>query len=153
MASQLMTIEDVAGQLNLHVKTVRRYVSTGRLKGRRIGKEYRILRADFEAFAGAPADGAASPPAVVMQRHVVASTIVDVTAISPTDSQRVTTMVMASLNARRGEGDVPRVDCIQYPEQGKLRVTITATVEVTCELLKMIDALTAPAPRQEGGAR
>jgi excisionase family DNA binding protein len=146
MASQLMTIEDVAQQLNLHVKTVRRYVTTGRLKGRRIGKEYRILRADFEAFAGAPASAGPTVP-VVTQRHVVASTIVDVTAISPTDSQRVTTMVMASLNARRGEGDAPRVDCIQYPEQGKLRITITATLDITCELLKMIDALAAPQDR------
>jgi len=33
------------------------------------------------------------------------------------------------------------VDSIYYPEQGKLRVTITASPILTCELLRTIDAL------------
>ena len=67
--------------------------------------------------------------------------LVDVDAISPEESHRVTTMIMASLNARKGEADFPRVDSIYYPEQGKLRITITASPVLTCELLRMIDAL------------
>ena len=52
MTSNLYSAEQVAEMLNLHVKTVRRYVRDGRLKAKRIGKEYRITRADLEAFAG-----------------------------------------------------------------------------------------------------
>ena len=39
MTSNLYSAEQVAGMLNLHVKTVRRYVRDGRLKAKRIGKE------------------------------------------------------------------------------------------------------------------
>jgi len=78
---------------------------------------------------------------VARTRHVIASSIVDIDAISPDDSHRVTTMIMASLNSRKGEADFPRVDSIYYPEQGKLRVTITASPILTCELLRTIDAL------------
>ncbi len=138
IASQLHTVEQVAALLNLHVKTVRRYVRTGRLKAKRIGKQYRIARADLDEFAGGRALD--STP-VARTRHVIASSIVDIDAISPADSHRITTMVMASLNSRKGEADFPRVDSIYYPEQAKLRIMITASPVLTCELLRMINAL------------
>jgi len=140
MPSQLLTADQVAETLNLHVKTVLRYIREGRLKAKRIGKEYRITRADLDAFAG----DTRAPEPVARTRHVIASTVLDVDAISPADSHRVTTMVMASLNSRRGHEDFPRVDTIYYEEQGKLRVTITSSVDLTVELLRMIDALIAP---------
>jgi excisionase family DNA binding protein len=134
--SQLYTVEQVAHLLDLHVKTVRRYVRDGRLKARRIGKEYRIARADLDAFAG----GAPAPAPVSRTRHVIASSIVDVDAISPDESQRITT-VMAGMNARKGEGDFPNVHSLYYPEQGKLRITITGNLSLTASLLRVIDAL------------
>ena len=138
MSTQLYTADEVAGLLNLHVKTIRRYVRDGRLKARRIGKEYRIARADLDDFAGEtrPADRQAA-----RTRRVIASTIVDVDVISPDESHRITTMIMASLNSRKGEADFPRVDAIYDTEQAKLRVTITASPVLTCELLRMINAL------------
>jgi excisionase family DNA binding protein len=143
VTSNLYSAEQVAGMLNLHVKTVRRYVRDGRLKAKRIGKEYRITRADLEAFAGEVRPAEKDVPRT---RHVIASSIVDVDAISGNESDRVTTMIMASLNARKGEGDFPRVDTIYYPEQARLRVTITASLVLTCELMRMIDVLLRDRP-------
>ena len=138
MSTQLYTADEVAGLLNLHVKTIRRYVRDGRLKARRIGKEYRIARADLDDFAGETRE---ADTEVARTRRVIASTIVDVDVISPDDSHRITTMIMASLNSRKGEADFPRVDTIYDPEQAGLRVTITASPVLTCELLRMINAL------------
>ena len=137
MHSYLYTVDQVAERLNLHAKTVRRYIREGRLKAKRIGKEYRVTRADLDAFAGA-----LDPDPVVRTRQVTVSSIVDVDAISPDDSQRVTTMLMAALNSRKGEPDYPRVDTIYYEERGRLRVTITADATLTCDLIRLIDTLT-----------
>jgi excisionase family DNA binding protein len=134
---QFYTIDEVAQHLNLHVKTVRRYVRDGRLKARRIGKEYRVARADLDEFAG----GATAPAPVSRTRHVIASSIVDIDAISSDESQRITTMVMAGMNARKGEGDFPNVHSLYYPEQAKLRITITGNLSLTASLLRVIDAL------------
>jgi len=138
MSAHLFTADEVAELLNLHVKTIRRYVRDGRLKARRIGKEYRIARADLDEFAG---ETRAPDTPVARTRHVIASSIVDVDVVSPQESHRITTMVMAALNSRKGEADFPRVDTIYYEEQAKLRITITATLVLTCELLRMINAL------------
>lgn len=139
MVTHLFTVEQVAELLNLHVKTVLRYVHDGRLKARRIGKQYRITRADLDAFAGtAPV---AESAAVPRTRHVIASSVVDADAVSPEVSERVSTMLMAALNTRKGEGDYPRVDCIYYPERAKLRITITANLELTASLLRVVNTL------------
>jgi excisionase family DNA binding protein len=140
MTPHLYSIEQVAELLNLHVKTVRRYVQDGRLKAKRIGKQYRITRPDLEAFAGA-AEHSLERPAVARTRHVVVSAVVDADAVSPAVSDRIGTLLIAGLNARRGQGDFPRVDCIYYPEHARLRITITATPLLTSDLLKTINAL------------
>jgi excisionase family DNA binding protein len=138
LPNQFCTVEEVAQRLNLHVKTVRRYIHDGRLRAKRIGKEYRIAQADLDTFAGAPKTADA---AVVRTRQVIASSVVDVDAISPDESHRITTMIMAALNTRRGEPDHPRVDSIYYEERARLRITITADPQLTSELLRLINAL------------
>ena len=139
---QLFTVDEVAERLNLHVKTVRRFIREGRLPAKRIGKEYRIPRAALEEFAGTAADpDDAAPPRT---RQVLVSSIVDVDAISPEDSQRITTLVMAGLNARRGEPDFPRVDSLYDTDRGRLRIMITASPTLTCDLLQTIAALAEP---------
>jgi excisionase family DNA binding protein len=137
-SKQLFTVDEVAERLNLHVKTVRRFIREGRLPAKRIGKEYRITRASLEQFAG-PVD--APGPAASRTRQVLVSSIVDIDAISAEDSQRITTFVLASLNSRRGEPDFPRVDSLYDAERGRLRVMITASPALTCDLLGTIGAL------------
>jgi excisionase family DNA binding protein len=142
IAKQLFTVEEVAERLNLHVKTVRRIIREGRLPAKRIGKEYRITRSALEEFAGAPADPVT--PDVPRTRQVLVSSIVDIDAISPEEGQRITTMIMAGLNSRRGEPDFPRVDSLYDPERARLRLMITANPTLTSDLLRTIAALAAP---------
>ncbi len=136
---QLYTVERVAELLNLHVKTVRAYVRSGRLKGTRIGKQYRITRRDLEEFAGTSAIDL--PEAVNRTRHVVASAVVDADAVKPETADRISTLVMSGLNARGSGGDVPRVDIIYYPEHAKLRVTITASPDIAAGLMRLVNTL------------
>ena len=140
----LYTVDQVAERLNLHAKTIRRYIRDGRLKAKRIGKEYRVSRIDLDEFAGAP-----SSEPVNRTRQVTVSSIVDVDAISPGDSHRITTLLMAALNSRKGEPDYPRVDTIYYEERGRLRITITAGAPLTCDLIRMVESLAAKPPNAD----
>jgi excisionase family DNA binding protein len=140
---QLFTVDEVAERLNLHVKTVRRFIREGRLPAKRIGKEYRITRSALDEFAGT-----SGPPgaAIARTRQILVSSIVDVDAISPEDSQRITTLIMAGLNARRGEPDFPRVDSLYDADRGRLRIMITASPALTCDLVRTIAALAETNP-------
>ena len=138
MTPHLYTIDRVAELLNLHVKTVRGYVRSGRLKAKRIGKQYRITRQDLEEFAGTSALDAT--PQVPRTRHVIVSTIIDADAVPSETAERMSTMVMASLQGHR-EGEAPRVDVIYYPAHAKLRVTITANPETATGLIRLVNTM------------
>ena len=52
MSQQLVTVEQAAQELSLHPKTVLRYIRDNRLPATRVGRSYRILRSELDAFAG-----------------------------------------------------------------------------------------------------
>ncbi|MEE3921927.1 helix-turn-helix domain-containing protein [Micromonospora sp. BRA006-A] len=54
MSNDMYSVEQVADLLGLHVRTVRGYIRSGRLRATRIGKQYRIARADLDALTGRP---------------------------------------------------------------------------------------------------
>lgn len=127
--------DEVAQLLNLHVRTVRRYIREGRLRASRIGKQYRIAAGDLAALAGR--DRAAFR-AAGRQRRVLVSATVDVEAIAPDEAYRITT---ALSGAFRAEGESPsgkRLDCIYYEEQGKLRVIVNGELEAANAILGLI---------------
>ncbi len=137
VSRQLYTVEEIAERLHLHVKTIRRYIADGKLKAKRIGKEYRVTRADLHEFEGG-ADAVDLP--ISRSRHVVASTIVDIDVMSPREVERVRAMVTAVVDARKAEGDDPRADCIHFPDVGRMRITITGSLPFTASIVRVIDA-------------
>lgn len=42
--------EDLAEKLKVNIMTIYRYIKAGKLKAHKIGKEFRISRAEFERF-------------------------------------------------------------------------------------------------------
>lgn len=140
MAQELYSVEQVAERLGLHVKTVRNYVRDGKLNATRIGKSYRIARADLETLAGPLA---AEPP-VRRTRHAEVSSVVDIDAVDKDTAYRLTTFVTAAVGGDR-QGDRPVRVQAQYDEtRARLKVIISGDVETTRALLATIQAIAVP---------
>ncbi|PIY71658.1 hypothetical protein COY87_05045, partial [Candidatus Roizmanbacteria bacterium CG_4_10_14_0_8_um_filter_33_9] len=45
-----LSLKQIAKELNISVITVRRYIKLRKLRAKKIGKEYRVLRSDFNNF-------------------------------------------------------------------------------------------------------
>jgi len=135
MSSDLYSVETVAQRLGLHVRTVRGYVRDGKLKATRIGKQYRIAAADLEAFTGHPV-----PPSeretVRRTRHVEATSIVQVDAISPEAAARLSGALAAAAAGKA------RVETIYFDELGRLKVIVVGELAATAELFRLIGAMT-----------
>ena len=138
MPKDLLSVEQVAELLGLHVRTVRNYVRDGPLKAVRIGKQYRIARADLEAFTGGPVE---TPDTVRRQRHAEASSVVQIDAISPDAASRVTNTLMAAVKGRDENDQPARIDSIYDEERGRLKVILTGSLGTTAGLLRLISAL------------
>ena len=48
--SEMLTVEEVAKQLKVHIRTVRKWIQDGELIAMDIGRGYRINKADLQAF-------------------------------------------------------------------------------------------------------
>jgi excisionase family DNA binding protein len=138
MTQDLYTIEQVAGLLGLHVKTVRNYVRDGKLRAVRIGKSYRVARQDVEALTGAPI---AAPLPVRRQRHVDVSCVVDIDAIGKDAAMRLTTFVTASVRGRPADDAPVRVETVYDEERARLKVIISGSLDTTRTLLAAIKGL------------
>ena len=139
--AELLSVDQVAERLGLHVRTVRRYVRHGRLRAVRIGKQYRIAREALDALTGRetpePAPLAAAAPGA---RQIEVSTIVQVDGIDADTASRATTALLAATNGRRDQADPLRIDTIYDPARARLKVVLHGSAATTASLLKFIHA-------------
>ena len=137
---ELLSVFDIAKRLKLHVKTVRNYVREGRLKAVRIGKQYRIARADLEAFTGAPLPLTDSERAR-RQRHVEASCVVEIDAISPESSSQLESALKAFAHRTEGGDDEVRIEAIYDRDIGHLKLMLFGGAAGTASALMLTVAL------------
>ena len=137
---ELLSVFDIAKRLKLHVKTVRHYVREGRLKAVRLGKQYRIARADLEAFTGFPLPLTESERAK-RQRHVETSCVVEIDAISPESASQLESGLKAFAHRSEGGEDQVRVEAIYDRGVGHLKLMLFGGANGTASALMLIVAL------------
>lgn len=133
----LLSVEQVASTLGVHVRTVRRYLREGLLRGTRIGKQYRISAADLAQLTGTSVP--AQEP-VRLNRHSEASTVVQIDAISREDAMRVMNGLGGAIKGRDKVSDTPlRVETVYDELRARLKVIVTGSLATTVGLLKLTE--------------
>jgi excisionase family DNA binding protein len=134
MSEMVYSVARAAQRLGVHPKTVLRFVHEGRLAARRIGKSWRILASDLDAFAGVPVAPAAGPaPARV-------TAIADLYDIGVDVSQRMATALQSMVMGRRDGAAPIKLDTVYDPERSHLKVIIVADALDAAAVLKSLDA-------------
>lgn len=138
MSNEMYSVEQVADLLGLHVRTVRGYIRTGRLRAVRIGKQYRIARADLDALTGrqqsAPARPGGIPPVEV-------SSIVQIDAIDRAAADRLATFVLAGSNAASDPAHPLRIQTVHDEERSRMKLVILGGAADTAEVLHLVEAV------------
>ncbi|WP_433384693.1 helix-turn-helix domain-containing protein [Micromonospora sp. KLBMP9576] len=136
MSDEMYSVEQVAERLGLHVRTVRGYIRSGRLSAVRIGKQYRIARADLDALTGRPAPG---PPGGGAAVEV--SSIVQVDGVGRAAADRLGTLVLAAANTTHHPARPLRVQTVHDEERHRMKIVILGDASATAELLRLLDAV------------
>jgi excisionase family DNA binding protein len=123
----MYSLDQVAKRLGLHVRTVRNYVRTGRLKARRIGKQYRVTREDLEDIAG-PLPSSSAQDEIPRRRHVEVSSVIQIDAISQETADRVTTHLLGAAKANRDEDAPLRVETIYDEVRARMKVIVIGSL-------------------------
>ncbi|MFU8874270.1 helix-turn-helix domain-containing protein [Micromonospora sp. SL4-19] len=136
MSSDMYSVEQVAELLDLHPRTVRGYIRAGRLRAVRIGKQYRIARADLDALTGRPAP---APPTGAAALEV--SSIVQVDGVDRAAADRLATLVLTSANTNHDPARPLRVQTVYDEERHRMKLVILGDVAATADLLHLVDAV------------
>src|SRR5688572_27019001 len=112
MSKDFYSIVEVAALLGLHVKTVRHYIHEGRLASTRVGKQFRIARADLDAFTGG-ALGSGQPVQAPVESEV--SSVVEINGITFDNAQRIANVITAAAKGRN-ESQALRIQTVHYDD-------------------------------------
>jgi excisionase family DNA binding protein len=140
MSQELFSVFEVAERLKLHVKTVRLFVREGKLKATRIGKQYRISRADLEAFTGHPVLPTKIETAK-RHRHIEVSSIVQIDAISPEASTKLESSLREFVYGRASGDEPVRIETMYDTDVGRLKIILLGGANGNGAVLKLITAL------------
>lgn len=142
----MYSAEEAAQILGLQVRTVRNYVREGRLPGVRIGKQYRIARADLDVFAAGAAGreqfaGVSPPDEPVVRTEPTAevSAVVQLDGVGADQRDRLERTLAAAVLASDDGGSRLRAEPLYDGARQRLKVIIVGDVGGAAELLRVIE--------------
>ncbi|MBM7492706.1 excisionase family DNA binding protein [Micromonospora luteifusca] len=135
MKEEMYSVEQVADRLGLHVRTVRGYIRSGRLRAVRIGKQYRIAASDLDALTGQ------APAAATVGGQAEVSSIVQIDGVDRAAADRLGTLVLASANTSHDQANPLRVQTVHDEERNRMKIVILGDPASTAELLHLLDAV------------
>jgi excisionase family DNA binding protein len=141
MVRDYYTVEQISDMLNIHPKTIQRYIREGRLRATKIGKSWRVTGHDLSVFVEGNRDeglGSGNRSA----RRVVASSVIDIIVDGKEDAIRIMNTLTAALNAKPPEYGQSSMQS-QYIEQEDLvRVTLWGSIRFMAVMMDTIVSLT-----------
>ena len=135
--SRMYSLDQVAERLGLHVRTVRAYVRTGRLKAIRIGKQYRVAREELESIVGT----SNSRDAVSRRRRAEVSSVVQMDAVTQNMVLRVADHLRSAVETPRDDGSALRVETIYDKGHAQLKVIVIGSLSAAANVFGLLGAI------------
>jgi len=133
----MYSLDQVAERLRLHVRTVRAYVRTGRIKAIRIGKQYRVAREELEAIAGA----SQTREAVARRRRAEVSSVIQMDAVTENTAHRVADHLRSVVKTPREDGSALRVETIYDVGRAHLKVIVIGSLSAAANIFALLGAI------------
>ena len=146
MERYLYSIEKVAELLDVHHKTVLRYIKEGKLPASKVGGRWRIHGNDLTGFVGARDNSEENivriqkPKAEVSPEPWV-STVVHAENIDREESIRISNTLIAIANSNSGLNNRCRIDSVYFEEELKIQILVWGTIDFTGQILKILEGL------------
>ena len=130
MTSDFLTVDAAAAILQMHPKTVLRYIRDGRLRATKLGKQYRILRSDLNAFAGGSEQHGVG--------QVRVTSIVDVEDVDSLLLERLTATLLGASQGKDPSATSMSVDIAHDSSRGSLKVIIVGSPNHAAIMLNLV---------------
>ncbi len=132
MNTKYYSVEEISTLLDMHPKTVQRYVREGKIKATKVGKAWRVNASDFNDFM--QSTGQANEkinPSMAKNKSdlITVSSVVDISVKITEDAINIANILTATLNGQHEEHGKSSLN-IQFIEpENKVRVMLWGNIK------------------------
>ena len=132
MEEKYYTITQVAEKLNLHHKTIRNFINSGKLNASRMGKQWRVTQEDLDLFVQSRESSEQNvssdsftilkQPEILRGGRCQVSSVIDLADIAKNQYMRISNLLLAVMNGRDGDFQEASINMKYYEGEQKMRI-------------------------------
>lgn len=145
MTNQYYTVGQISIMLDIHPKTLQRYIREGKLRATKIGKCWRITGHDLSTFTEHAEPGKTKNPLYShtnAEEKVIVSSVIDINVIGRDEAIRIMNTLTASLNTKPPEYGRSSMHTQFIEAEYKVRITLWGNARFMASMLDAVDMLT-----------
>jgi len=157
MEEKFYTIDQIAEILGMHHKTIRKFITEGKLKANKVGKQWRISGHDLSIFMENNNVNISNKNEVENEKiefsngevdinnkinKINISTVVDINGVDIDECRRISNMLLAVMNSKDSKMCNSTINIKHYQKEKNLKVMLWGDIEFTKEMLDFISMLT-----------
>lgn len=157
MEQKFYTIDQIAEILGMHHKTIRKFITEGKLRAKKVGKQWRITGHDLSLFMEDNnvnvrkkdediSEGIEFSTTELCNRSITSkiniSTVVDINEVDIDEYRRLSNMLLAVMNSKDSKMKNSTINIKHYQTENNLKIMLYGDIEFTKEMLDFISTLT-----------
>ena len=146
MHNDLLSVDHVAEILGLHPRTIRRFIRDGRLKAKKLGKQWRIHRRDLDALVGEEAASFGRK-----SDRIQASTVVDIHVDDAQQADRIFNSMLAAVTAKGPEYGSVHYESLYLRDENKAKLMFWGDAAFIGNALILLHKMLATSDKEIGG--
>lgn len=147
MDIKLYSIPELAKILDLHPKTILRFIHEGKLKARKIGRTWRVNEDDLKAYCHVELQNKQIANLPVnydtLKNRISVSAVIEIKEQNSEEAARISNSIMAMLNSDLDSNGKSRFDFFYYPEIEKAKYVFYGTTSFITRIIDMFEMLSS----------
>jgi excisionase family DNA binding protein len=141
MIKDYYTVEQISTMLNIHPKTIQRYIREGKLRATKIGKGWRITGHDLSTFTES---NSYEIPNLKGRQYpnVTASSVIDIITSSKENAIHIMNTLTAALNSKPLEYGRSSMQSQYIERENMIRVTLWGEIRFMAIMMDAIASMT-----------
>jgi excisionase family DNA binding protein len=148
MNNTYYNVEQISALLDMHPKTIQRYIREGKLKATKIGKSWRVSGHDLSVFTegGKTEEAAIQFQTTLDSERVSVSSVVDIKVIHRDEAIRIINTLQATMNVKPPEMGRASMHTQFIEADNTVRITLWGNLKFVAIILESIDHLIETPP-------
>lgn len=155
MEEKFYTIDKIAEMLGMHHKTIRKFITEGKLRANKVGKQWRISSHDLSLFmednsvtiTNKNESENSTIEIAIGDNHseihkINISTVIDIMEVDNEEYRKISNTLLALMNSRDSKMSNSNLSLKYYENERNLKILLWGNLEFSKEMLDFISVFT-----------